>query len=156
MNKILTSSASGILFGAGLAVAQMTNPAKVISFLDVAGSWDPSLAFVMGAALIVSGVAYQVHRTRLKAQNPIGYAALIDAEALAQVDGRLVLGASLFGLGWGLAGFCPGPAIASLVTGSWSVVLFVGSMLIGMGLFELLPKKAANRNHANTSFPNAA
>jgi len=114
---------SGTLFGIGLAVAQMTNPAKVIHFLDVTGAWDPSLAFVMGAALVVSAIAYRVQKT------PISVPAGIDA--------RLVGGAALFGLGWGLAGFCPGPAIASLSTGSPKVVTFVVAMLGGMLLYDL-------------------
>ena len=93
----------------------MTNPAKVLGFLDVVGSWDPSLAFVMGSALAVSAIAYRLQKT------PLQFSTSIDA--------RLIAGASLFGLGWGLAGFCPGPAIASLVTGSSQVVTFVASML---------------------------
>lgn len=116
---------AGTIFGAGLAVAQMTNPAKVIGFLDVAGHWDPSLAFVMGAALVVSAVSYRIHRKAI-------------ANPSAGIDTRLIAGAILFGLGWGLAGFCPGPAIASLVTGSGHVALFVVSMILGMGLYRAL------------------
>lgn len=125
MKPTLSAFVSGTLFGSGLAVAQMTNPAKVIGFLDVAGSWDPSLAFVMGAALLVSAIAYRVHNTRSAPQAPG-----------AEIDGRLITGASLFGIGWGLAGFCPGPAIAALATGSDQVTLFVASMLAGMALFH--------------------
>lgn len=125
MSPTLSALASGTLFGIGLAVAQMTDPAKVIGFLDVAGSWDPSLAFVMGAALLVSSVAYRIHNARSGPQAPG-----------AGIDGRLIAGAALFGIGWGLAGFCPGPAIAALVTGSGQVALFVGSMLAGMALFQ--------------------
>ncbi len=123
MRDIIGALIAGTIFGAGLAIAQMTNPAKVIGFLDVAGSWDPSLAFVMGSALAVSAVAYRLRGTPIAAPT-------------AGIDGRLIGGAALFGLGWGLAGFCPGPAIASLVTGSGDVALFVVSMIAGMGLFR--------------------
>jgi uncharacterized membrane protein YedE/YeeE len=123
MRDTIGALIAGTLFGAGLAIAQMTNPAKVIGFLDVAGNWDPSLAFVMGSALLVSAVAYRLRRTSL-------------ATPTAGIDGRLIGGATLFGLGWGLAGFCPGPAIASLITGSGDVALFVVSMIAGMGLFR--------------------
>lgn len=112
---------SGMIFGAGLAVAQMTNPAKVLAFLDWKGAWDPSLALVMGAALAVSALAYRVR----------GRAASTTATG---IDARLLTGAALFGLGWGLAGFCPGPAVAALVTGSGQVSLFVASMIAGMAL----------------------
>lgn len=126
MNPTISSLLSGTLFGAGLAISQMTNPAKVIGFLDVAGDWDPSLAFVMGTALLVSALAFRVHAARNPAASP-----------RAGIDSRLIAGAALFGLGWGLVGFCPGPAIAALVTGSGEVALFVLSMLAGMGLFRL-------------------
>lgn len=123
MKHVVTALLSGTIFGAGLAVAQMTNPAKVLAFLDVAGAWDPSLAFVMGAALAVSALAYRFRGV------PTGIATDIDA--------RLILGSVVFGLGWGLAGFCPGPAIASLSTGSGDVVTFVVAMVCGMLVFDL-------------------
>ena len=123
MKFVATALLSGTIFGSGLAVARMTNPAKVLAFLDVAGGWDPSLAFVMGSALAVSAIA---HRFR---SAPSGIATGIDA--------RLLGGSVLFGLGWGLAGFCPGPAIASLSTGSGEVVTFVLAMVVGMLLFDL-------------------
>ena len=138
MNRSLSALFSGTIFGAGLAVAQMTNPAKVLGFLDVAGAWDPSLAFVMGAALLVSAIAYRLRR--------------IAVQAASGIDGRLLTGACLFGLGWGLAGFCPGPAVASLVTGSSEVLLFVASMVVGMGLYHLFleqpGRSAQSVNHA--------
>lgn len=127
---------SGTLFGAGLAVSQMTNPAKVIGFLDLTGAWDPSLAFVMGAALAVSAAGVQLARRA----NTSSVAA-----PGSGVDGRLLAGASIFGLGWGLAGFCPGPAIASLVTGSGQVLLFVCAMVAGMGLYRLFGEPASAR-----------
>ena len=127
MNPSISALFSGTIFGAGLAVAQMTNPAKVIGFLDLAGAWDPSLAFVMGAALLVSAIAY-----RLRGES---------MQTAAGIDGRLLAGAGVFGLGWGLAGFCPGPALASLVTGSVEVAVFVASMIVGMSLFHLLMER---------------
>jgi len=125
MKLVMSALASGTLFGAGLAVAQMTNPAKVVGFLDVAGAWDPSLGFVMGAAVLVSAIATRMHRKRGAARAPG-----------ARIDGRLLVGASLFGTGWGLVGLCPGPAIAALVSGSGHVALFVFSMVAGMGPFR--------------------
>ncbi len=124
MTPSLWALLSGTLFGAGLATSEMTNPAKVLAFLDVTGAWDPSLAFVMGAALVVMAVAWRFERT--PSSPPSG------------IDGRLVAGAALFGLGWGLAGFCPGPALAALITGSGEVAVFVGSMLAGMALHHVL------------------
>lgn len=137
MKAILTALLSGTLFGAGLSVSQMTNPAKVIGFLDITGSWDPSLAFVMGTALVVSAIAVRVERMAHidpTAPRPM-------ESATTGIDRRLLVGACLFGLGWGLAGFCPGPALAGLVSGSGQLVLFVGAMLAGMGLFNLLPSQ---------------
>jgi len=131
MNSTVTAALSGTLFGAGLGVSQMTNPAKVAGFLDITGEWDPTLAFVMGGALLVSMVANQVARRRRAMQSPEA-----TPPAESGVDRRLVLGSALFGIGWGLAGFCPGPALAALVTGAADVVLFVVSMIAGMALFR--------------------
>lgn len=138
---------SGTLFGAGLAVSQMTNPAKVLAFLDVAGDWDPSLAFVMGAALVVSALAVNRKRamSRTAADGPAW------EPAAQKIDTRLLAGSALFGAGWGLAGFCPGPAIAALVTGSGQVALFVLSMLAGMGLYRLLPMTRGSAATANVN-----
>jgi uncharacterized membrane protein YedE/YeeE len=137
VNLQLTALLSGTLFGTGLAVSQMTNPAKVIGFLDVTGAWDPSLAFVMGTALLVSALA-----TRLEPKlRATAGTALAPRPPSAGIDTKLLLGAAIFGLGWGLAGFCPGPALAALVTGSAQVGLFVLAMLAGMGLFHLLDRR---------------
>jgi len=128
---------SGTLFGAGLAVSEMTNPAKVIAFLDITGDWDPSLAFVMGAALLVSMIAVRFDK---RSDAPrVGWPTI--AAWRAEVDSRLVIGACLFGAGWGLAGFCPGPAMASLITGSGQVAIFVVSMIGGMLLFSLIDSR---------------
>ena len=122
---------SGALFGLGLAVSGIMNPAKVIGFLDLAGKWDPTLAFVMGGALLVTIPAF---RLILGRPRPI----LADGFALptkSALDGRLLGGAALFGVGWGLSGFCPGPAVAALVTGLTPVFAFVAAMMAGMVLY---------------------
>lgn len=130
----LVAFASGLLFGAGLLVGGMTDPAKVIGFLDLAGHWDPSLAFVMGAALCVTLPTFQLLKGRSR---PL----LEDRFFLptkSDLDPQLLGGAALFGIGWGVAGLCPGPAIANLSTGSLEVVGFVAAMVAGMWLRERL------------------
>jgi uncharacterized membrane protein YedE/YeeE len=122
---------SGALFGLGLAVSGMINPAKVIGFLDLAGEWDPTLAFVMGGALLVTIPAF---RLILGRQRPI-LAGDFALPAESTLDTRLLGGAALFGVGWGLSGFCPGPAVAALVTGLAPVVAFVAAMMAGMALY---------------------
>ena len=136
----LVALAAGVLFGGGLALSQMTDPKKVLNFLDVAGSWDPSLAFVMGAALAVSVLGYRVAVTLRK---PLLAPAFHLPVAAAKVDGRLLLGASLFGVGWGLVGLCPGPALAGLSAGSPRVALFVAAMLLGTALHRIAVRPRA-------------
>ncbi len=130
---MIASIVCGLIFGAGLVISDMVNPGRVLAFLDVAGSWDPSLAFVMGGALVPSAVAYVIRRRRS--------APLLDSRfhvpANTAIDRRLVAGAALFGIGWGLVGFCPGPAIAALSTGRWEAVLFVAAMLVGMSAYRV-------------------
>jgi len=128
--KTLVTLFSGALFGLGLAVSGMLNPAKIIGFLDLAGEWDPTLAFVMGGALLVTLPAF---RLILGLPRPVlaGDFALPKGSTL---DARLLGGAALFGVGWGLSGFCPGPAVAALVTGLAPVFAFVAAMLGGMAL----------------------
>ena len=131
MPRTLVALFAGMLFGLGLAISGMTNPAKVVGFLDVAGGWDPTLAFVMGGALLVTVPAF---RLILGRPRPI----LADGFALptkSALDGRLLGGAALFGVGWGLSGFCPGPAVAALVTGLTPVFAFVAAMMAGMVLY---------------------
>ena len=120
----------------------MTNPNKVLSFLDVTGSWDPSLALVMGAALAVSGLAYAVAGRR--ETTLLGEA--FDVPEPSAIDRRLLAGATVFGIGWGLAGFCPGPAIAATVTGSLPVAVFVCAMVIGTIAFGSADTALSNRN----------
>ncbi len=131
MPRMIVALFAGALFGVGLAVSGMVNPAKVIGFLDVAGNWDPTLMFVMGGALLVTIPAF---RLILKRPRPI----LADGFALptrSALDGRLLGGATLFGVGWGLSGFCPGPAVVAMVTGLTPVFAFVGAMVAGMALY---------------------
>ena len=131
MPRILVALFAGTLFGVGLAVSGMMNPQKVIGFLDVAGEWDPTLIFVMGGALLVTLPAF---RLILKRPRPI----FADGFALptkSALDTRLLGGATLFGVGWGLSGFCPGPAVAALATGLTPVFAFVAAMVGGMALY---------------------
>lgn len=135
--------ASGLLFALGLGVGGMTKPAKVIGFLDVAGDWDPSLAFVMGGALLVYGL---VARLALARPHPL-FDDRFHVPTRRDIDRRLVLGAVLFGAGWGLAGYCPGPALVSLASGRGAVVAFVAAMLAGMWL-ETRSSSLASPAHA--------
>lgn len=141
--RILTALISGTLFGLGLAVSGMMNPQKVIGFLDVAGAWDPTLAFVMGGALLVTIPAF---RLILDRPRPV----LADGFSLptkSSLDARLLGGSALFGVGWGLSGFCPGPAVAALVTGLTPVFAFVAAMLAGMALYVWLFERPAAEQH---------
>ncbi len=137
----------GLIFGIGLIFGGMTNPAKVIGFLDVAGNWDPSLAFVMGGAILVGVIAFRFARQR--ATNFIGGA--MHMPTTNDIDKRLIIGSVLFGAGWGMAGFCPGPALTSLGTGNPKAVIFVVAMIAGMAIFEFAdrfwhqPRRAATQ-----------
>ncbi len=131
--RIVTALLAGLVFGLGLIISGMTDPSKVIGFLDLGGSWDPSLALVMGGAIAVAFFAFRFAAART--QTLLGDA--IDMPASRRIDRRLVLGALTFGVGWGLAGYCPGPALASLATGGVKPLLFVLAMLAGMALFEI-------------------
>jgi uncharacterized protein len=131
MPRTLVALFAGTLFGLGLAISGMMNPAKVIGFLDVAGGWDPTLAFVMGGALLVTIPAFRLILGRSRPILADGFA--LPTESV--LDGRLLGGAALFGVGWGLSGFCPGPAVAALVTGLTPVFAFVAAMLAGMFLY---------------------
>jgi uncharacterized membrane protein YedE/YeeE len=135
MPLILSAFASGLLFGLGLIVSQMVNPAKVLAFLDVFGDWDPSLAFVMGSAVGVSALGYRLAKRR---GVPV-LAPRLDIPTRRDLDPRLIGGAALFGVGWGLVGLCPGPALTALTYGPWSVFIFVAAMSAGMVLFRAVP-----------------
>lgn len=129
----LATFATGLIFGAGLTISDMINPARVQAFLDLAGDWDPSLAFVMGGAVIPSAIGYAVSR---RMRTPLFDKRFFIPENRI-MDMRLILGAVLFGVGWGLAGLCPGPALAGLVLGRWEIWLFVLAMLAGMQLHRV-------------------
>ena len=141
---LLTALLSGLLFGVGLMVSGMANPAKVLGFLDIAGRWDPSLAFVMLGAIAVASIAFRFAKRRKKTL--LGLPVQITAGTT--VTRRLVLGSALFGVGWGLAGFCPGPALVALGAGIPKALGFVVAMLAGMAVFELLERPKLSRKQA--------
>jgi len=130
---VVTSLFAGLLFGIGLIVSGMANPAKVLGFLDLSGAWDPSLALVMAGAIAVGLVAFAIAGKRT-----LSFIGLdMKLPSARHVDTRLVGGSLLFGIGWGIAGFCPGPALVALGMGEAKAVEFVAAMLLGMGIFEL-------------------
>lgn len=121
----------GLLFGVGLVVSQMVDPARVIGFLNLTGDWDPTLAFVMAGALLVFGSGYWL--IIRKREKPV-MARKFEISVNRKLDARLMVGAALFGIGWGLAGICPGPAMVNLTTGVLSMALFVIAMLVGLNV----------------------
>lgn len=135
--EMLSALATGMLFSAGLIVSGMVNPAKVQGFLDLFGRWDPSLALVMAAAVAVGLVGFRW--TSGRAQSALGLPMRLPANR--DVDRRLIVGALVFGIGWGLAGFCPGPAVVALASGSFKAILFAVSMLAGMTFFEWMERR---------------
>lgn len=134
MRTRLAALVAGTVFGAGLALADMTNPLKVQNFLDVAGAWDASLAFVMGAALVVAALGYRLARRREAPWLAPAFALPTRSEP----DAKLVTGAALFGVGWGLGGLCPGPALAGLLQGVPELFLFALAMVAGVLLHDVL------------------
>lgn len=140
---VLTSLLAGLVFGLGLIVSGMANPAKVLGFLDLAGRWDPSLALVMAGAIAVGSVAFLLAKNRTRS--------LLGAEmklpTASHIDRRLVVGSALFGMGWGVAGFCPGPGLVALGMGESKALVFVAAMLAGMVVFELLEKRRQAMTH---------
>ncbi|HXV12103.1 MAG TPA: YeeE/YedE family protein [Burkholderiales bacterium] len=137
----LSAFAVGLIFGIGLIIAGMTDPSKIIGFLNLAGPWDPSLALVMGGAVAVGFIAFGFARRRTNAF--LGGA--MHLPTARQIDRRLVLGSLVFGIGWGLAGYCPGPAVVSVGMGQDKAVVFVLAMLAGMGLYELFERSRERR-----------
>ena len=135
MSLIVSAFASGLLFGVGLIISEMVNPAKVLAFLDIFGNWDPSLAFVMAGAVAVSALGYFIAQRR---GTPV-LAPRLEIPTRRDLDPRLIGGAALFGIGWGLVGLCPGPALTALTFGRWQVLVFVAAMIAGMALFRLVP-----------------
>jgi uncharacterized membrane protein YedE/YeeE len=130
MIRNLAALGAGLLFGLGLAISEMVNPLKVKAFLDVAGAWDPSLVLVMGSAVAVSFVAFRVI---LRQPKPI-LATRFDLPTRRDIDRKLIGGAAVFGVGWGIVGLCPGPALSALVYGDIESVLFVAAMIVGLAL----------------------
>ncbi|MGZ3182109.1 MAG: DUF6691 family protein [Telluria sp.] len=134
---VISAFIAGLVFGIGLIVSGMSNPAKVQGFLDLAGSWDPSLAFVMGGAILVGLFAFRYAGRR--ARTFLGGA--LQLPTARRVDRRLMLGSVVFGIGWGIAGYCPGPAMTSLLVGGAKAAVFVAAMVAGMVLFELVERR---------------
>ncbi|MEL6342112.1 MAG: DUF6691 family protein [Myxococcota bacterium] len=139
MRDLLAAFGAGLLFSLGLAISGMTRPDKVIGFLDVTGSWDPSLAFVMIGAI---GVHFFAYRLLPRMRSPV-FAERFALPTRQDIDGRLIAGAILFGMGWGIGGFCPGPAIVSVTGGLFAVLPFIAAMVVGMGLFEIWDRRNA-------------
>jgi uncharacterized membrane protein YedE/YeeE len=136
MIYIVVAWVCGCIFGFGLLLSGMVNPAKVLNFLDVGGAWDPSLALVMAGAILVGLAAFGIAKRR--SLSYLGYEMRLPKASA--VDGKLVTGSMLFGIGWGLAGFCPGPALVALGLLAIKPVVFVLSMLCGMAIFEVVNK----------------
>lgn len=132
MKQILVSFGAGVMFALGLGLGGMTQPAKVIGFLDFTGNWDPSLAFVMIGAIAVYAAAYRMSRKR---STPV-WAAAFSLPTRKDIDGRLVAGAAIFGLGWGIAGFCPAPGLTASASGQLAPVVFSVAMLGGMAVYK--------------------
>lgn len=148
MRQSLAALLAGLLFGLGLVVSHMIDPVKVLGFLDLAGDWDPSLAFVMIGAIPVAAIGYRATGGH--------HAPLLDTRfhgpSRTRVDKPLVVGSALFGVGWGLVGFCPGPALASLVLGRWQSWVFVAAMLVGMVLYRFLDRASAPFSRRYSTF----
>lgn len=140
MLVVFTAGLSGLVFGLGLIVSGMADPAKVQGFLDLGGAWDPSLALVMGGAIAVGLPAFQLAGRRKRSW----LSETMQIPTARAIDRRLLLGSLAFGIGWGLAGFCPGPGLVALGMGEGKALVFVLAMLAGMGLFELIERWRAS------------
>ena len=136
LTRVIASLAAGCIFGFGLSLSGMLDPARVRGFLDVAGHWNPSLAFVLGGAVAVSAVG-QVMARRLRA--PL-FHDRFEWPKTYPIDARLIVGSAIFGIGWGMAGLCPAPAVATLTLGLRPTAIFVSAMVVGMLLFRWLPE----------------
>ncbi len=144
MQHRLSEFVVGLLFGLGLLLSGMTDPGKVLGFLDLIAPWDPSLALVMGGAIAVGVIAFALAKKRTVSF--LGGAMRLPMSS--QIDRRLIVGAAMFGAGWGLAGFCPGPALVSLATGQPKAAIFVVAMLVGMSAFEFIDRRIQTSNQA--------
>lgn len=134
--KAISAYFIGLIFGIGIIISGMANPAKVANFFDIAGSWDPSLAFVMGGALTIAMIGYRLVLAR---PAPM-MASTFKVPTSQSIDARLIGGSALFGLGWGIAGFCPGGAIPALGTGAVEIAVFVAAMVSGIAIAKFLPR----------------
>lgn len=132
--QTIVALVSGLLFGAGLAISGMADPARVRAFLDIFGAWDPTLAFVMAGALVPMAIAWRV---RAHLSQPVA-APAYDLPGTKHIDGRLIAGGAVFGIGWGVAGLCPGPAVAGLALEPARALLFVLAMLVGMAMHRVV------------------
>lgn len=141
--RLIPPLVSGTLFGAGLTLSGMTDPAKVRGFLDIFGNWDPTLAFVMGGAVLVMAVAWRI---RARMAKPL-FGEKFSLPDRSDFDRHLLVGSALFGIGWGIAGLCPGPAIASLALSPSAALPFVAAMLAGMAVHSFLPERLLRRQH---------
>jgi uncharacterized membrane protein YedE/YeeE len=140
MAKLIAALVAGLVFGFGLALSDMVNPARVLAFLDVFGAWDPTLVYVMGGGLVVGLIAF---RPTLSRARPL-FAARFAVPTRNDITLRLVAGSSLFGIGWGLVGYCPGPAVSSVVFGEPKTFGFLAAMLAGMLLVRMIPLPGAS------------
>lgn len=137
--RLFIAYAVGLIFGVGISISGMANPAKVLNFFDFAGAWDPSLIFVMGGALIVTAIGYTLV---LKRPSPV-MAPSFYLPTKTDLDARLIGGSAFFGIGWGIAGFCPGGALPALGTGRWEVFAFVGALIAGIVVAKLVQSMTA-------------
>jgi len=151
MPQLLLALAAGLVFGLGLALSQMIDPAKVLGFLDLFGDWDPSLALVMAGAIPIAALGYRLAQRRAA---PL-YAPAFNPPAPSRIDTRLAGGAILFGIGWGLVGYCPGPALAAIGLGNWRTWLFVAAMLLGMAAFDRFQAAATHQRPAPATSRNS-
>ncbi|MDX2465553.1 MAG: YeeE/YedE family protein [Porticoccus sp.] len=136
MKSTISAFVAGAIFGLGLILSEMVNPRRVQGFLDILGNWDPTLMFVMAGALLVATIGYKFVLSRQKPLFELSFSVPTNRT----IDVRLVIGAILFGVGWGLSGLCPGPAIVSITTFNPNIAIFIVAMIIGMKLFETLDK----------------
>jgi uncharacterized membrane protein YedE/YeeE len=139
MKVLIASLFSGLLFGFGLVISGMSNPARVLNFLDFSANWDATLAFVMGGAILVAAPGIYWVRKRSKPM----FASKFDIPTSKTIDSKLVLGSACFGIGWGISGFCPGPAVVAVVSLQSDVLLFIGAMLVGMLAQHFLTPKSS-------------
>ena len=139
MTRLITALIIGAIFGTGLAIAGMLNPSKVVGFLDIFGDWDPSLAFVMGGGVLVNAIG---HRFVMKRKAPIQYA-IFSMPRSTNIDKPLVIGSVIFGMGWGLAGLCPGPVVASLLLNGQAMPPFFGLMIAGLLVGRIVMRRLA-------------